>query len=244
MRGVILAAGSGSRLSVQYGRRHKVLLRVGGRAIIDYTLEAFAKVGVTDLAVIIGYEGDAVRQWVGDGSRQGLHVQYVTNPEYLRGNALSLYAARVFTGDDPFLLSMADHMVSEGLLSQLLDVDYEVNGLAVDFTPSPREVDEGTRVLVDPEGIVTHIGKDLSFWNGIDAGVFLLNPAVFEGLAELLAEERDEYQISSAITRMIQLGHPLHARDVSGAFWQDIDTLEDLRFVRQSLAVEDRGLSA
>ena len=85
----------------------KVLLPVAGRPIIDYTLEAFREVDVTDLLIVIGYKGDAVREHVGDGSDRGLRIQYVFNPYYEHGNALSLYAARPLMNRDPFLLAMA-----------------------------------------------------------------------------------------------------------------------------------------
>ncbi len=238
MRGVILAAGCGTRLSLYDGRRHKVLLPVAGRPIIDYTLEAFGQAGVTEVAIVIGYQGDALREWVGDGSRHGLYIQYVSNPDYRWGNALSVHVARSFTEDAPFLLSMADHMISPGLLSRLLDIQEPVNALAVDFSLSSRQIEEGTRVSVSRDGLVTHVGKDLPHWNGIDAGAFRLTSAIFDAIAELVDEKRTEYELSQAVTRMIAHGHPLRACDISGCFWQDIDTWEDLNLARKALAGE------
>ncbi|NQW01616.1 MAG: NTP transferase domain-containing protein [Rhodospirillales bacterium] len=74
LRGVILTAGSGRRLSTHNEERHKVLLPVNGRAIIDYTLEAFSQVGVTDLAIVIGYQGDAVKEPEGLAQNQHRHA--------------------------------------------------------------------------------------------------------------------------------------------------------------------------
>ena len=237
MRGVILAAGRGARLSMHSGQRPKVLLPVAGRAIIDHTLRTFGQAGVTDVAIVIGHRGDEVKRTVGDGSRQGLSIQYVTNSQYRLGNALSLYAAREFTGDDSFLLSMADHMVSQDLLARLLHIRDQGNVLAVDFGVSYRHQQEGTRVLVSPGGLVTRIGKKLSRWNGIDAGVFRLTPNIFKAIKDLIGENRREYQLSQAIRRMIQGGHNLFSCDISGCFWQDVDTWEDLISVRRALAV-------
>ena len=235
MKGVILAAGLGSRLSIHNGRRPKVLLPVAGRAIIDHTLETFGHVGVTNLAIVVGYQAEALEWWVGDGSRYGLRVQYVYNPDYQLGNALSLYAAKSFTGNEPFLLSMADHMISPGLLRGLLDDRDLANLIAVDFTISSRNIVEDTKVMVGRDGLITHIGKELYRWNGVDAGAFRLTPAIFEAIDGLLGEEGAEFELSRAITRMIDLGHPLRACDITGCFWQDIDTWEDLDLVRKAL---------
>ncbi len=234
MKGVILAAGQGTRLSANNGTRHKVLLRVGGKAIIDYALESFSSVGITDLAIVIGHQGNAVREWVGDGSKHGLNIRYVFNHEYMWGNALSLYAVRSFTDDDPFILSMADHMFSPSLLQRVIDMNSSTSVLAVDSRPDPRHITEGTRVLVNDVGLITSIGKDLPSWDGIDAGVFRLVPAIFDSITDIVSEKSTEYQLSQAITRMINQGHPLEACDITGCFWQDVDTWEDLKLVRQT----------
>ena len=216
-----------------------MLLPVAGRAIIDYTLEAFEQAGVTDLAIIIGHQGQALKDWVEDGSSHGLRVQYITNANYSRGNALSVYAARAFTRDEPFLLSMADHMVSPDLLSGLLEFEGSANALAVDFNLSPQHEKEGTRVSVSPEGLVTHLGKRLSRWNAIDAGAFRLTSAIYDAITEVMDENRPEYELSQAIARMIERGQRLSACDISGCFWQDIDTWEDLTLIRKK--VEGNG---
>ena len=57
MKGIILAAGCGTRLSLRDGANDKALLPVAGRATIDYTLEAFSQTGVTDVAIVIGHQG-------------------------------------------------------------------------------------------------------------------------------------------------------------------------------------------
>ena len=163
-------------------------------------------------------------------------IEYIYNPDYMLGNAVSLYAARSFVDDRPFLLSMADHLISYAVLEQLLDVREDDSGLAVDFGFSARHLADGTRVLVNWEGLVTQIGKDLTRWSGIDTGVFCLTPAVFGAIEELLDDRRQEYQLSEAIARMTARGQRLYAFDISGHFWHDIDTLDDLRYARRMLA--------
>jgi choline kinase len=237
MKGVILAAGFGSRLARHHSVKHKVLLPVAGRPIIDYTLEAFAESGINHIAIITGHQGEYLERWVGDGSRYGLNVQFIFNPHYRMGNALSVYAARHFSKTEPIILSMADHMVSPDLLSRVHESQGHESVLAVDFDEIER--DEATRVFVDPEGLVTRIGKGLSRWNGIDAGVFRLALPIYDSIAELVREERVEYELGEAVARMLGKGHPLQACDISGCFWRDIDTWDDLQDAREVLAREN-----
>ena len=177
-----------------------------------------------------------MKSWVGDGSRFGLRVEYVHNPDFRLGNAVSLYAARSFVKDETFILSMADHMVSPELVRRVVGFPGSSNVLGVDFNLSAREVEEGTRVMVK-SGVVGSIGKGLNDWNGIDAGVFRLNPAVFEAVEDIMATNKgSEYQLSGAIQRMLDMDHTLFACDVSSFFWQDIDTLDDLDLARSAVA--------
>ena len=208
--------------------------------MIDYTIDAFAQAGVTDLVVVVGHQEDVVRESVGSGSRHGVTIRYAFNPDYRRGNALSVSAARAFVDDGPFLLAMADHMISRDIVQRLLkDID-DGSALAVDFTPAPRHVEEGTRVRVDDQGLITAIGKTLSHWDGIDSGVFRFTPRIFDAIDNIMAGKRGQDELSQAVTRMIQEGHSLRAYDISGCFWQDIDTWEDLTFARE--VIEARGL--
>ncbi len=235
MKGVILAAGKGSRLSVHHDQESKVLLPVAGQAIIEHTIDAFVDVGVTELAVVIGHQGAAVRKSVGDGTNTGIRIQYIHNQDYMLGNARSLLSAKSFTKGEPFLLAMADHMASADLLERMVAFSEPGSLLGVDFRITDRHVEEATRVLVDDDGVVSQIGKELHRWNGVDTGVFRLDSNIFEALEHIMAEEHYEYQLSQAIRRMIDNGNPLLACDVSGCFWHDVDTLEDLDLVRQAL---------
>lgn len=234
MKGVILAAGSGSRLAHYHNGSPKVLLRVGERRIIDYTLDSFARTGIAEVGIVIGYQGAQIRDWVGDGSRYGLTIEYLFNPDYELGNALSVRVAREFGQGEPILLSMADHMVSPVLLNRLVNASGEGSALAVDFRYSSRDSEEGTKVLVGEQGTVVSIGKQIQPWNGIDAGAFRFSPDIFEAIdRELLEHRTAQYELSRAVTRLIDEGGCLQACDVSGVFWHDVDTWEDLLYVRK-----------
>ena len=94
-------------------------------------------------------------------------------------------------------------------------------------------------MMVDGTGLITQIGKEITRWNGVDAGVFQLTPAIFAALEGCIGEERDEYQLSQAITRMIEGEDHVWACDISNCFWHDIDTWDDLNVVRRVMAGEE-----
>jgi NDP-sugar pyrophosphorylase family protein len=66
---------------------------VAGRPFADHQLTWLAEQGVTQVVYCIGYRGDQIRDYVGDGARWGLHVTYVDEGSDLRGTGGALRLA-------------------------------------------------------------------------------------------------------------------------------------------------------
>jgi len=236
MRGVILAAGDGTRLAPLTVDRPKPLVSVLGRPLLDYTLEAFAQAGIKELGLVVGYRGWMLAQYLYNNHRYGTQIQCLLNPDYKRGNGSSIYAAREFAGDEPFIVAMADHLISADILERLLQVPADSAVLCVDYhAHALPQLDDATRVWVNEEGFILHIGKDLQRWNGVDAGVFLFQPTIFPILARLMEDETQPCTVTRAVRQLIASGEGLRACDISGCFWLDVDTPEDLAYARQAL---------
>jgi choline kinase len=237
MKGVILAAGVGTRLAPLTLKHPKPLLAIGGRLLLDYTIHAFVQAELRDLILVVGYMGEMIQRHVADGSRYGANVKYVFNPDYHLGNASSVHAVREVVGEEPFVLSMADHMISHQILNMLLTTEGEQNILCVDRQASaPPQVKDATKVWVNEKGLVTRIGKGLRHWNAIDTGVFRFSSAIFTAISQLTPAPRKGSGISDAVTWLIKRGYRIHTCDVSGAFWMDVDTTDDLHYVENIFA--------
>ena len=68
MRGVILAAGKGSRLNGIVGDKPKCLLRLGAKTLIERQIEALRRVGIEDIVIIVGCQADRVKRTCGRAS--------------------------------------------------------------------------------------------------------------------------------------------------------------------------------
>ena len=132
MKGVIVAAGLGQRLSPLTLYRPKPLLSVLERPLIDYTIEAFARSGFEELGVVLGHNAEIMQRYLEDSDRYGIAISCLDNGQYLRGNGTSVYAARTFVGSEPFILAMADHLVSPHVLNELLAHSWTTHVLCVD----------------------------------------------------------------------------------------------------------------
>src|SRR5262245_66464471 len=84
MKGMILAAGFGTRLWPLTVGRTKPAIPFLNRPLIAYTIEYLKRYGVEDLIVNLHHEPDSVRASIGDGSSYGVRIAYsVEEPEIL-----------------------------------------------------------------------------------------------------------------------------------------------------------------
>lgn len=231
-KGVVLAAGDGGRLRVLSPTRPKVLLPVRGKPLICHPIEALATAGIREIAVVIGYRGGQVRTALGDGSRFGVRLDYILNSDYHGGNAISVKKVKSWAAGEPFVLCMGDHIIEPGFVSRLLDKSAIADTLCVDFAPAGHhQLVEATKVVLDSSGCIKRIGKGLAYWNAIDTGVFLLTEKFLDAIGELIPVLGIDIEISDVIRLLVGSDYRFATCDVSGCFWADVDTEEDLNFV-------------
>jgi len=230
MLAVILAAGCGERLLPLTRTSPKPLIPVLGKPLLRYTIETLREAAVEDLIIITGYLNHSIQEYFGDGSEFHVKIRYAYNPVYKNGNGTSLKVAQeLLAEDEPFLLLMSDHLIDVNIVNKAARNVEHKPLLCVDRQPRyPLQIKDATRVLVNSEGYIVNIGKDITRWNGVDTGVFLLDNNIFEVMEQ--AEKSSHFvTISDCIKGMITNGKPLWACDVSRLFWLDVDTVDDLK---------------
>ncbi|MBV9695844.1 MAG: NTP transferase domain-containing protein, partial [Gammaproteobacteria bacterium] len=76
MRAMLLAAGRGERMRPLTDATPKPLVRVGGRALIDWHLRALARAGVREVVINLSWLGAQLRAALGDGQVYNLRISY------------------------------------------------------------------------------------------------------------------------------------------------------------------------
>ncbi len=90
---VVLAGGLGTRMRPFTETLAKSMLPAAGKPFVHYQLNWLAAEGVTDVVYSIGYRGGTIRDYVGDGSRWGIHAVFVDEGDRLLGTAGALRLA-------------------------------------------------------------------------------------------------------------------------------------------------------
>ncbi len=198
------------------------------KQLIEYPIEALVTAGIREIAVVVGYLGDKVIEALGNGSSFGVKLEYITNSDYLGGNAISAHKARDWTQGEPVVLCMGDHIIETEMVRRLLD-RHLTEALCVDYAPaSHHQIDEATKVTIDAD-CIQDIGKDLVGWDALDTGIFLLTKDFFQALHELIQQSGTDVEMSDVIRYLIRRGHLFNTCDVSGCLWMDVDTEEELK---------------
>ena len=240
MKCLILAAGKGSRLW-QRGNS-KPLIRLLGIPLIERTIRSALEAKIDDFSVVSGYHGDQVRRFLDDlVVRCAAKMTHVINDDWQQGNGLSVLQAKEQL-DEPFVLLMADHVFDPSILYDLTaqpPCNDEIT-LAVDHNSANPlvDLDDVTRVRSE-RGRLIEIGKGVDDFNGFDTGIFLCTPAIFDGVAQSVAEDEDS-SLSAGVRCLAARGR-VNVFDIGGRFWCDTDSPQDLDKVERALINRLRG---
>src|SRR5947207_8245429 len=81
LKGVILAAGKGTRLYPVTHHIPKPLLPLANRPTLHYAFDRLKELGISDICIVVGEMGPQMRGALGDGSACGIRLSYATQTE-------------------------------------------------------------------------------------------------------------------------------------------------------------------
>lgn len=156
---IILSAGQGSRLGHLTDDRPKCLIEFGGRTLLDRQLDVLEANGVDQVTVVTGFRDDAIEAALAARGSIGPSVRTIYNPFYkVADNLGSLFVAREAIRGDTLVWN-GDTLVSNALMARV--VANQAQGIAVTIDRKPAYDDDDMKVVVEPDGRLTAIGKRL-----------------------------------------------------------------------------------
>ncbi|HLV13321.1 MAG TPA: glucose-1-phosphate thymidylyltransferase [Trueperaceae bacterium] len=226
MKGLILAAGLGTRLRPLTSLRPKPTIAVANKPLIHYAVDNLVDAGIDHIGVVVGPSTVTPIKETLEGYR-GARFEYVMQDPPL-GLAHAVKVARPFLGDDPFVMYLSDNLFERGVSDFVarFDPDGGVNAvLALVEVPDPRQL--GVAVVTDGriERLVEKPADPPS--NLAVAGVYVFDATVHEAIEGLRPGAKGEYQITDAIQRMIDAGRTVAPVVVPG-WWKDTGKAEDI----------------
>jgi choline kinase len=226
MRGIILAAGRGSRLNGGTGNMPKCLVTVGGETLLSRNARILRAAGVDDLTIVVGCAADTVRRSQPDAT-------FVENPIFAETNSLySLWLSREHLTDG-FIVMNCDVLLHPQLVVDLLTAKHE-EALLVAYRDEDTEYgDEEMKVQVRC-GRVADISKTMrpGDADGENLGVARFGRTGARLLMDLAGGLIAAGDVKAWVPRAFKEfaeQRPLHAIGTRGLPWTEIDFPEDYR---------------
>jgi 1L-myo-inositol 1-phosphate cytidylyltransferase len=221
MKCVVVAAGQGARLRAK--GELKPLIPIKGTPVIERVIRRAHDAGVGEFLVVSGYRGDELRRALDAfAAREKIRITHVVNDEWTRANGVSVHKAKPYL-DEPFLLTMCDHLVDRDIFRSLMAASHEPDTvtLAVDFNiDNPLNDPEDVTRVKCVDGRILNIGKIIRDFNAFDTGVFLCGPVMFQALEE--SQEGGDDSISGAMNVLARWGKA-RVFDIGDRLWLDVD---------------------
>jgi len=233
-KAVILAAGRGTRMRELTAELPKPMIAVRGKPVLQHIVEGLRDAGTCQFLIIVGYHADAVRNFLDDGSRYNVAVQYATQAVQ-DGTGRVVDLARDFVRDTPFVLSYGDILVDPSNYKRLVDLPGNLDAIVT--VTRGEDVSKGGAVYVNEQmelidirekvrpvggirdaGIRDHRSRLQPFYN---AGLYVFRSSIFEFTANLQPSSRSEYELTDAIRALAQSGKKVKALELTGE-WADV----------------------
>ena len=221
-RGLLLAAGRGTRLAEKSDGAPKALVKVGSETLVDHNLRRLIEAGVERVVVVVGFMAERVKEHLARSPWAG-RIDFVEQTETL-GTGHAVAISRAALGGGPFLLCYCDNYTPYRL--EPLVRSHESGGRVVTLACFKAEDPtrhgilqvEGGRVVNIVERPKTFIG-DLAF-----AGMGAFEPEIFDAVDAVKRSAGGEYFLTDAIMDLVRAGVRPVGVDVLDCFRVNINS--------------------
>ena len=240
MIGVILAAGMAKRLRPLTDEKPKCLLEVGGKTLLQRTVDAMISAGIKEFVVVTGYRENMIREFLTARYSQ-YTINFIDNPDYEHNNNIfSLWLAMEKLHGTEVLLMDSDILCDPEAVRRV--ARKTVPALAM----QQHELgEEEMKIVVDADGRITEISKTCSPRDAIGESVGIekmtaeYTEAIYQELRKMILDEGlIDIFYERAFERLIPQGHTFEVVDTTDLFSYELDTPEDLKKASAALPKE------
>jgi UDP-N-acetylglucosamine diphosphorylase / glucose-1-phosphate thymidylyltransferase / UDP-N-acetylgalactosamine diphosphorylase / glucosamine-1-phosphate N-acetyltransferase / galactosamine-1-phosphate N-acetyltransferase len=196
--------------------RPKIMLPIANRPMLEHVIREVKRAGIKDITLIVGYKEDAVKGYFGDGSKFGVHIDYITQEKQMgTGHAFGMASqvcADRFIALNGDILIRAEHL--KKLMKRAEDAVITVKSVA-DARPYGVIMAEGKKV----KRIVEKSPEPPT--NLANAGIYLFSPSIFEAIRETRVSPRGEIEVTDSLQLLIDAGKSVGYEPMNDG-WLDI----------------------
>lgn len=239
LKGLILAAGRGSRMKALTENNPKGLVELGGKPLVDYQILALKGAGCEEIGIVTGY----LAEQYASRANQSFH-----NPRWDQTNMVqSIRAADQWLSAHTCIISYSDIVYTDQAVTALMQADgdlvfvYDPNWRALWEARFDDPLSDCETFVKDDGNNLLEIGKipqSLDEVKGQYTGLFKTTPAGWAQIQALLNELGDEavdkLDMTSMLSQLIARGVKIKVCPMQGD-WGEVDEESDLRLYEEWL---------
>lgn len=227
MRAMILAGGLSTRLYPLTKQVPKPLVPVVGEPNAVHLIRYLKSYGFDEIAINVHYLSDMIVQTLGDGSKFGVHLEYLHEKELL-GSAGAVEQMKAYLSGGPFVVVGCDDL-TDLPLDRLLEFHQKKKAIATIGLVEREEVDQYGVVVTDADGKITGFqekpAKGTERSKLVNTGIYAFAPAIFEHIPPGVF-----YDFGKNVFPSLQeAGEAFYGYDARSAYWCDIGTPGEYR---------------
>ena len=224
MKGIILAGGSGTRLSPLTKVTSKQLLPIYNNPMIYYPLQTLIQGGIKDIMVIVAPDREEdFRAFLGDGSDFGVNITITIQPKP-EGLAQAFIIGETFIGTDAVAMILGDNIFEDDFSEQIKN--FKSGGQV--FAKKVKDPERFGVVAFDKDNKATKIvEKPKEHMSDFAVtGLYLYDNQVIDIAKNLKPSDRGELEITDVNNVYLEKGE-LTVSAVNGE-WLDAGTFDAL----------------
>jgi 2-aminoethylphosphonate-pyruvate transaminase len=246
LQAVILSAGIGARLSTENTSLPKGLLEIGGRPLLEYSLEALIQNEIKDVILVVGFQHEKIKNRFGSRYHD-VKIEYVFNEKYATSGSMYSFAMVQDVIEDEIILLESDILYEPRALNILLNAGYKNCILVTALSGSGDEV----YICTNERQEITALGKKVPHKQikkaiGELAGLSrfegnFLDP-VFKKSQKDILDGKFDYHYEECVFETSTSTEPVYAVFADDLVWFEIDTENDLKKAREQIYPEIKRL--
>jgi glucose-1-phosphate thymidylyltransferase len=227
MKGVVLAGGTGSRLSPMTRVTNKHLLPIYDKPMVYYPIQTLVNAGIRDILLVTGGKnaGDFLRL-LGNGREFGLkHIDY-TYQEGEGGIAEALGLAEYFAGKEPICVILGDNIIENNICEAVENFKRQGDGAKILLKRVPDAHRFGVAEIQGSHVVGIEEKPKMPKSDFAVIGIYLYDHTVFEKIHRLKPSGRGELEITDVNNFYVEEGNLSY--EVLDGWWTDAGTIESL----------------
>lgn len=230
---IILSAGFGSRLHTITKSCPKSLIKVNGRAILDYQISGYLNAGLTqaNILIVTGYKSEMIESFLAQNYPQ---IRTIHNKDYATTNNMySLYLALrdlPLNALDSLFINNADCLYEESLMRDFIHCTAQ-SAIAIQ---NKIYNDESMKITLNSDKSLLNIAKDIpqNQSNGISLDLYKFSQfdaiALFEIIKDFIENKKDLTQWSEVAFPPLFSQVKVYPHDIDSKKWVEVDNEFDL----------------